>query len=148
MTKHRSSGRSGKVLDDPYAIHEPETPKIDALRYLQMIYRDPQLSTGVRMRAAIAALNYETPRLAVQALITEQDIATVLDRRIAHYQELQRANGSKVIEAKDKKKFAGAFDRLTASCNACHQASKKEFIRIQRPTGNPYTNQAFAPPRK
>jgi len=46
------------------------------------------------------ALNYETPRLAVQALITEQDIATVLDRRIAHYKELQRANGSsKLIEA-------------------------------------------------
>jgi hypothetical protein len=50
---------------------------------------------------------------------------------------------AKLIEAKDKKNFVSAFDRLTASCNACHQASKKEFIRIQRPTGNPYTNQAF-----
>jgi len=39
------------------------------------------------------------PRLAVQALITEQDIATVLDRRIAHYEQLQRSNGAKVIEA-------------------------------------------------
>ena len=88
------------MLDDPYAIHEPETPKLDALRYLQIIYRDPQLSTGVRMRAAIAALNYETPRLAVTAQITENDIATILDRRIAHYQALQRANGSsKLIEA-------------------------------------------------
>jgi len=55
---------------------------------------------------------------------------------------------AKLIEAKDKKNFVSAFDRLTASCNACHQASKKEFIRIQRPTGNPYTNQAFAPARK
>jgi hypothetical protein len=88
------------MTNDPYTIHEPETAKLDALRYLQLIYRDPQLSTGVRMRAAIAALNYETPRLAVQALITEQDIATVLDKRIAHYKELQRANGSsKLIEA-------------------------------------------------
>ena len=86
------------MVDDPYAIHAPETPTLDALRYLQMIYRDPQLSTPVRMRAAIAALNYETPRLAVQALIAEQDIATVLDRRIAHYEQLQRANGSKQIE--------------------------------------------------
>ena len=55
---------------------------------------------------------------------------------------------AKTIEAKDKKNFVSAFDRLTASCNACHQASKKDFIRIQRPTGNPYTNQSFAPPRK
>lgn len=58
------------------------------------------------------------------------------------------ADLAKAIEGKDKKNVAGAFDRLTASCNACHQASKKEFIRIQRPAGNPYTNQAFAPARK
>jgi hypothetical protein len=58
------------------------------------------------------------------------------------------ADLAKAIEAKDKKGFAGAFDRLTASCNACHQASKKDFIRIQRPAGNPYTNQSFAAPRK
>ena len=58
------------------------------------------------------------------------------------------ADLAKLIEAKDKKNLVSAFDRLTASCNACHQASKKDFIRIQRPAGNPYTNQAFAPARK
>jgi cytochrome c553 len=52
---------------------------------------------------------------------------------------------AKAIEAKDKKAFAGAFDRLTASCNACHQASKHAFIAIRRPSGNPYTNQSFTP---
>jgi hypothetical protein len=89
------------MTNDPYAIHEPETAKLDALRYLQLIYRDPQLSTGVRMRAAIAALNYETPRLAVTAQISENDIATVLDRRIKRLEEmrLREANGSKLIEA-------------------------------------------------
>jgi len=43
------------MTNDPYAIPEPDEPerlKLDALRYLQMIYRDPQLSTAVRMRAA------------------------------------------------------------------------------------------------
>jgi hypothetical protein len=58
------------------------------------------------------------------------------------------ADLAKLIEAKDKKHFVSAFDRLTASCNACHQASKKDFIKIQRPAGNPYTNQSFAPARK
>lgn len=55
------------------------------------------------------------------------------------------ADVAKAIEAKDKKTFAGAFDRLTASCNACHQASKHAFIVVQRPAGNPYTNQSFTP---
>jgi hypothetical protein len=55
------------------------------------------------------------------------------------------ADLAKAIEAKDRKAFASAFGRLTASCNACHQASKHEFISIRRPSGNPYTNQSFTP---
>jgi len=55
---------------------------------------------------------------------------------------------AKLIEARDKKNFVSGFDRLTASCNACHQSSKKEFIRIQRPNGNPYANQAFGAGKK
>jgi hypothetical protein len=55
---------------------------------------------------------------------------------------------NKAIEAKDRKQFAAGFDKLTAACNACHQASKKPFIVVQRPAANPYANQSFAPPRK
>jgi hypothetical protein len=58
------------------------------------------------------------------------------------------ADLDKAIKAKNAKDFAAAFDKLTASCNGCHQASKKEFIVVQRPTGNPYANQSFTPPRK
>lgn len=78
-------------------------PNGNSLDLLQAVYRRSDLPLTTRMRAAIAALNYELPRLQVTAQITEHDIATVLDRRIAHYQELQRANGSrqtnKLIEA-------------------------------------------------
>ena len=49
--------------------------------------------------------------------------------------------------AKDRKQFTAGFDKLTAACNACHQSTKHAFIVVQRPTGNPYTNQAFAPVR-
>jgi len=66
--------------------------------------------------------------------------AAIIDKEVA---ELDKA-----IKAKDAKGFVADFDKLTASCNACHQASKKEFIVVQRPTGNPYANQSFAPPRK
>ena len=59
--------------------------------------------------------------------------------------EKEVAELSKAIEAKNAKQFAAAFDKLTASCNACHQSSKKPFIVVQRPTANPYANQSFAP---
>jgi len=62
--------------------------------------------------------------------------------------EKEVAELDKAIKAKNAKAFVAGFDRLTASCNSCHQASKKEFIVVQRPTGNPYANQSFAPPRK
>jgi hypothetical protein len=51
----------------------------------------------------------------------------------------------KAIDARDEAKFAAAFDKLTAACNACHQAANHAFIVIQRPTSSPYTNQSFAP---
>ncbi len=62
--------------------------------------------------------------------------------------EKEVAELNKAITAKNAKAFVAAYDKLTASCNACHQASKKEFIVVQRPTGNPYANQSFAPARK
>jgi hypothetical protein len=51
----------------------------------------------------------------------------------------------KAVEAKSSPKFAAAFDKLTSACNTCHAGAKKEFIRIQRPTAPPVTNQNFAP---
>jgi hypothetical protein len=49
------------------------------------------------------------------------------------------------ISAHDRTRFATAFDRLTASCNACHQSTAHAFIVIQRPAAMPYTNQVFRP---
>jgi hypothetical protein len=59
--------------------------------------------------------------------------------------EKEVAELNKAIEAKDRKQFTAAFEKLTASCNACHQSGKKPFIVVQRPTANPYANQSFAP---
>lgn len=49
------------------------------------------------------------------------------------------------ISAQNLEKFNEAFDSLTASCNACHQAENFGFNVITRPTSNPYTNQDFSP---
>src|SRR6516162_9238562 len=88
------------VLKEPAKDEIEIPPNGTSLDLLQVIYRRKDLPLSTRMRAAGLALPHEHPKLAVQALITEQDIATVLDKRIAHYQALQRANGSsKLIEA-------------------------------------------------
>jgi hypothetical protein len=49
------------------------------------------------------------------------------------------------IRSQNPDKFDEAFDSLTASCNACHQAENFGFNVITRPSSNPYTNQDFSP---
>ena len=50
-----------------------------------------------------------------------------------------------VIESKGARAFEPAFDALTKACNDCHRATNFGFNAVQRPTMNPYSNQAFAP---
>jgi len=52
------------------------------------------------------------------------------------------------IAAKDKSRFARAFDGLTSACNACHTAASYGFIKVQRPTMAPVSNQVFTPDGK
>jgi len=49
------------------------------------------------------------------------------------------------IKAKDLAKFADAYGRLTATCNACHQSSNVAMIVIQVPKTSPFANQDFRP---
>jgi len=52
------------------------------------------------------------------------------------------------IKARDSKAFLTAYDKLTAACNACHEASSRGFIVVQRPATSAFPNQSFAPRRK
>lgn len=52
------------------------------------------------------------------------------------------------IKSRDSKAFASAYDKLTAACNSCHEASNRSFIVVQRPATSPFPNQSFAPRRK
>jgi hypothetical protein len=51
------------------------------------------------------------------------------------------------IKAQDQARFTQAFDAMTEGCNACHRAANFGFNVVTRPTSNPYSNQAFQPPR-
>jgi hypothetical protein len=68
--------------------------EIDPLNFLKAVYMDAKLPLSVRMRAAIELLPFTHPKLAVVAQVTENDLATLLDKRIKRYEEM------KLIEAK------------------------------------------------
>jgi len=49
------------------------------------------------------------------------------------------------VELEDSAAFVRAFDELTAACNACHVASDRAALVIQRPASPPLTNIRFRP---
>ena len=72
---------------DPANLVAPEEPQApgaeNALGFLQAIYRDRQLPLPVRLRAAIEALPFESPKLSATAILTQDDFAVRLDRALA-----------------------------------------------------------------
>jgi hypothetical protein len=75
----------------------PSEIPADAHTYLRQVYQDPRHPVHIRMKAAIEAIAYERPKLAVTANIAGQDIATLLEERIHRItkrnQEGEPANG-------------------------------------------------------
>ena len=76
-------------------FEDKKSPEIEipadgiSLDLLRAVYRNNQLPLTTRMRAAIAALPFEVPKLAVTAVVSEQDFATVLDRRLKRIEEMK-----------------------------------------------------------
>jgi hypothetical protein len=79
-------------VDDPLKLDD----KALSLDGLQAIYRNPGLPLTTRMRAMIAAIPFESPKLLATAIIDERDFATLLDRRLKRIQQ-QRLLENKTI---------------------------------------------------
>ena len=68
-------------------------PPANALDFLQSIYRNPLQPLPVRIRAAVEALPFESPKLSATAVLTAADFADRLEKAIAR-------SGVKMIDAK------------------------------------------------
>jgi hypothetical protein len=64
---------------------------------LKAVYQCTEVPSAVRMRAAMACLPFEVPKLIATAQINEKSFAELLDRRIERLK--QRQNEMKLIEA-------------------------------------------------
>jgi len=79
---------------------QPENVEIGpndlSIDLLQAVYRNNALDLHIRMRAALGAIAFETPKLLATAVINEQSFAELLDRRLKKVAEM-RADNQKVV---------------------------------------------------
>jgi hypothetical protein len=73
------------MYDDELTAEVITAEEITALSYLQSIYRDPGETEHRRMRAAIAALPFENPKVSAVAIshMSGKDFASALERCLA-----------------------------------------------------------------
>jgi hypothetical protein len=90
----------GMVLDRIEAQQVPLEfpPNGMSIDLLRAVYRSPSIPLPVRLRAAIAALPHEVPRLAVTALVNEQSFAELLDKRIKRMEAMNGKPQPQIIE--------------------------------------------------
>ena len=69
-------------------------------------------------------------------------------KELRHMTDSGMAAIEKAIQEKSKPHFMDGFQKLTTSCNQCHQAAEHGFIVIQTPSVGMFTNQKFETEKK
>jgi hypothetical protein len=89
---------------------EMEYPEIinaeTAHALLKAVYQNPEIPLPVRMRAAMAAIPYESPRLQVTAVVSENSLAELLEQRLKRLKQMENGNDAKLIEPATPKQIA------------------------------------------
>jgi hypothetical protein len=91
---------------------------VTALEYLQSIYRDPCEPENRRMRAAIEALPFETPKLMAvgSSVMDGQSFGALLDRAIERIERSKRPQPTLIdvtpVEPHPASELKGPFARL------------------------------------
>lgn len=74
---------------------------------------------------------------------THKEIRQPIPDLLALYLDQPLAALDQAVKDKNQPAFIENYDKLTAACNACHQATEFGFNVVQRPSFNPFANQAF-----
>ena len=130
----------------------PWTPGLGELMSLQQMRHVKLWFAGEAGNWKLAA--YEVDELnegfddIVRLHPTHKDSPVPIPEPVAKIVRQPLSEVGKAIEAKDKARFAKAFDAVTEGCNSCHRATNFSFNVVRRPASNPYVNQSFAPPKQ
>jgi hypothetical protein len=84
------------MIDEEFVSKVQIRADATSLELLQAVYRSPYVPLHTRMRAAVAALQFEHPKLGVSVIVDGQDFATRLERaveRTARALNERRSNG-------------------------------------------------------
>jgi hypothetical protein len=129
------------------ANSEPYQPEIGEIMMFQQLRHGKLWFAGGAGNWPLAAYEIKELREGFETVakyyptFNDVPLAQMIDTiRDTDFAELDKA-----VAERDRREFARAFDRLTSSCNACHEANELGFISIQRPTSPPFSNQAYAP---
>jgi hypothetical protein len=87
-----------EVEVDPLGL----APNATSLDFHRSVYRNPNLPISTRQRSAIAALQFEHPKLAVHAILDENSFAFRLERALLRTAKVfnGEAPTNRMIEAK------------------------------------------------
>src|SRR5262245_4774848 len=86
------------LWDDPIGVGSDAR----AHDVLVAVYRNPKMPLHTRIKAAIAAVPFEMPKLQATAVMDGKDFASLLDARMRRYKQLQSTRMVEAQPIKDK----------------------------------------------
>jgi hypothetical protein len=100
------------LIEDEVLEDKIELPSSGmGLDLLRAVYRNPHLSLHIRMRAAIATLPFESPKLIAQAILNEGSFAELLERRLKRMEQAKLIPQAKPPQIETKPSLSHTVDR-------------------------------------
>jgi hypothetical protein len=143
ITASASAAESPFAAAPPVRLDKPEASNLSSLGDImgQTQLRHIKLWYAGRSEAW-DLVDYELDRISeslVRAAVSYTNIPVEFIQRA----EQPLAGMRTAIATKDELKFTQSYADLTAACNACHQAGRVGFIRIQTPTSSPFSDEVL-----